>query len=189
MITRKDILKKAAEECITEFYKYAQPAGGYQEFKDILEHKYEDTREDPLYGRYYLSEENLKYIVNMFCDAYNIKDHWNSNMELLLHNLKEGGHADKYVKDENHPYGYRTFTEVSPLKDITSDFQSVFDIIEGYKNYYKFDREESSFKCSVLLGASPTSNKQAVIDYWKNKGVNIEIKDFNMDDIYYNNED
>lgn len=186
MITRKDILKKAVEECMIEFYKYAQPAGGYQEFKDILEHKYKDSREDPLYGRYYLSEENLKYIINMFCDAYNIKDHWNSNIELLLRNLREGGHNEEYIKDENHPYGYRTFKEVPSLKEIIPDFQKVIDIIENYKNFYKFDREESQFKCTILLGASPTSNKQAVIDYWKKKGVNIEINDFNIDDIYFN---
>lgn len=186
IISREEILKKAVEECMTELYKYAQPAGGYQEFKDILEHKYEDSREDPLYQRYYLSEENLKYIVNEFCAAYNIKEHWNNDIDLLLHNLKEGGYKDKYVKDENHPYGFRTFEEVSPLKDITPDFQKVIEIIENYKNYYKFDREESSFRCTVLLGASPTSNKQAVIDYWKKKGVNIDINDFKVEDIYYN---
>lgn len=189
IISRKEVLKKAVEECMTEFYKYAQPAGGYQEFKDILEHKYEDSREDPLYERYYLSKENLKYIIDMFCDAYNIKDRWNNNMDLLLHNLKEGGFDNDYIKDKNHPYGFRTFKVVPPLKDITPDFQKVIDIIENYKNYYKFDREECSFKYSVLLGASPTSNKQAVIDYWKKKGVNIDINDFNIEDIYYNNED
>lgn len=186
IISRNEILKKAVNECMETFYKYAQPAGGYQEFKDILEHKFEDSREDPLYGRYYLSEENIKYIVDEFCAAYNIKERWNYDMDLLLHNLNNGGYADKYVKDEEHPYGYRTFTEVPPLKEITPDFQKVLKVIEDYKDFYKFDKEESQFRCAVLLGASPTSNKQAVIDYWKKKGVNIDINDFDIEDICYN---
>ena len=43
------------------------------------------------------------------------------------------------------------------------------------KEFYHFDREETDFNYSVALGASPTSNKETVIEYWKSQGKDIEI--------------
>jgi hypothetical protein len=47
--------------------------------------------------------------------------------------------------------------------------------ITNCKEFYRFDREEADFSCSVALGASPTSNKETVIEYWKSQGKDIEI--------------
>ena len=55
--------------------------------------------------------------------------------------------------------------------------ETVLNTITNCKEFYRFDREESDFNCSVALGASPTSNKETVIEYWKSQGKNIEIID------------
>ena len=48
----------------------------------------------------------------------------------------------------------------------------IMELISTYRDYYRFDREESSFSASIALGASPTSNKDTVVSWWKeNKGI------------------
>ena len=38
------------------------------------------------------------------------------------------------------------------------------------------------------MNSSPTSNKQTVIDYWKSQGKDIEIKDFDIENVYFKEE-
>jgi len=65
--------------------------------------------------------------------------------------------------------------------------------LESCKNFYRFDRTESDFRIAIFLGASPSSNKEAVKKWWKdNKGIDIEIEDRNpsllWDKDYYGDE-
>ena len=67
--------------------------------------------------------------------------------------------------------------------------------ISECKNFYQFDREESSFRINVSLGASPTSNPETVKKYWKEKtGEDIQIEERNpklfwYQDMGYDDED
>ena len=61
-------------------------------------------------------------------------------------------------------------------EDIT---KIVMESISNCKDFYRFDREESSFSAGIALGASPTSNPDSVKEYWKSQGVDINIEERN----------
>ena len=62
----------------------------------------------------------------------------------------------------------------------------VMDTIDECKKFYRFDREESSFRITASLGASPTSNPESVKKYWKEKtGEDIQIEERNPKLFWY----
>ena len=206
MKTRDDIIREAVHNCFKEMYAKSQPSADYDELVrkfrsgEITENK----GETPIHDRYYLSMEEFVYIRDKYLDMYRMKNLWKSNVDFLRENLTEGSYKDVYISetiDENgdwHP-GYRTSEKVPNLKEL---FLNVFDeklklgdalrepiaeelynvvleTIDNCRDFYRFDREEEQFGYSVALGASPTSNKDRVIEYWKTQGVNVEIVDRN----------
>lgn len=207
MLDRDEILEKAYHECMAEMYAKAQPSADYNQLLEDAKNG-KIGKDEKVYERYYLSHEEFKHILGKYKDAYNIRSHWEDDIEVLERYIKEGGSKDKYIssyEDENgnfHP-GYRSYEKVTPLKEqlaeifyksdfytgsemdkaseelINNLYDKVIDIIDTCKNFYKFDREESSFDCSVALGPSPCSNKDIVIEYWKSLGVDIEIEERN----------
>jgi len=202
MIDRKEILKKAYHDCMCEMYAKAQPAADW----DNLVEEYRQGKigkDERIYERHYLSQYEFKYILEKYKRAYNIKEHWNSDIEVVEDYLKNGGHKNAWVEEETdsdgftHP-GYRSYKEVPPIKEqisnklngylIGSDrdnmSQEITDIvmnaISDCKTYYKFDYEENGFSCDVCLGASPTSNPETVKKWWKeNYDQDIEIEERN----------
>lgn len=200
MLDRDEILKKAYHECMAEMYAKAQPpADYYQLLEDAKNGKI--GKDERVYERHYLSHEEFKHISEKYKDAYNIKSHWQDDIEVLENYVKNGGNKDKYIeahtdeKGNYHP-GYRSYEKVDPISDQIYDslkaeigdecaelskkiLAVILDTIETCKEYYKFDREESSFDCSVALGPSPTSNAETVIEYWKSQGIDIEIEERN----------
>lgn len=209
MLDRDSIMQKAINECYEEMYHRAQPSADYKELiEKVKSGELQDSYEDPIYNRHYLSQEEFQYIRDKYKDAYGFKSHWNSDIELLESYLLNGGSKDKFIPTtmDDTGYikpGYRSYETVQPLvkqlRDIIQDdsktktvIETVFEMIKNCKNFYRFDREEQQFEISVTLGCSPTSNKQTVIDYWKSKGDNITIKDRNpllfWDEEYYGND-
>lgn len=197
-MTRSDILGQALKECMREMYSKAQPPADYDKYVKQVQSG-EITDERPyIYQRHYLSDKEAHYIVDKYIDTYRFKNEWISNIDLLLKDLKNGCIVDKYIDDytdsngNTHP-GYRGYDNRAPLKERISDIlkqsgtaenglsekicEEVFDYIENRRNFYRFDREENQFNYSIFLGSCPTSNKQAVIDYWKSQGKDIEIVD------------
>ena len=202
MLNRNEILKKAYIECMTEMYKRAQPSADFSQLiEDVNSGKI--PKDTAIYERYYLSHEEFKYILNKYIEAYDIKSSWFPHIELVEQYLIEGGTKDKYIEpyvDENGHYhsGCRGYESVLPIKKQINDIlneqlepghrtkiltdkitEAVMNTITNCKEYYHFDREESSFSASISLGASPTSNKDTVIEYWKSQGINIDIEDRN----------
>lgn len=204
MLDRDKILDEAFERCMEEMYLKAQPSVSYKKLiEGVKNGTIVDNVETPLYERYYLSHEEFKYILNKYIKAYRIQEEWHSNIELLEKYLNEGGTKDKYIEsytDENGNYhpGYRGFETVKPIKkqiidflqrNITADYninqlskditEIVMDNIKDCKEFYIFNREESSFSAGIALGASPTSNPDSVKKYWKSQGVDINIEERN----------
>lgn len=196
---RQEILKRAYHECMAEMYAKSQPSADYNQLlEDAKAGKI--GKDEKVYERHYLSHEEFKHILGKYKDAYNIKSHWEDDIEVLERYIKEGGSKDKYIeahtdeKGNYHP-GYRSYEKVEPLKEQLFDvleeyglydenmhnklYDIIVDTIDTCKNFYRFDREESSFDCSVALGPSPTSCAEAVIQYWAHQGVDIEIKERN----------
>lgn len=189
----KDMLSVATHDCFKEMYAKAQPSADYdvllQQKKDGL---IEDSNENPIYSRYYLSQEEFIYIKDKYINKYNLKHTWIPNVELVESYLKNGGSRDKYIgasidKNGFEHSGYSSYEKVKPLlnqfidcigdeKKATELVDIVMNNISDCKNFYKFDRAEDQFSISVSLGASPSSNEKAVKEYWKKQGIDIEIE-------------
>ena len=212
MLDREEILAKAYHDCMCEMYAKAQPEADWD---NILE-EYRTGKlgkNDRVYERHYLSMDEFLYIRDKYKTAYNIIGHWKDDADFLIKTLKEGGLKDKYnpeVIDEDgfkHP-GYRSAEDVGTFKDnIAKIFEQyigekntqklrdeitnkVIELLENYKDFYRFDREEETFDINISLGASPSSNAETVKKWWKeNYNVDIEIEERNPKLFWYRDND
>ena len=198
-ITRRDVLAEAVHDCYKEMYAKAQPSADWDQIiQDFKDGKYpKDTK---IYERHYLSQAEYLYITEKYMEAYRIKSEWKSDCDLIIDYLEKGGTKDKWIDDVVHENGFvepghRGYEDVPPLKEQFFELMKKWDCSESAKNmaeqlydkametikecrnFYKFDREEGDFKYTCALGASPTSNPQTVIDYWKSQGKDIEIEE------------
>lgn len=213
MLTRDEILSKAAHDCMCEMYAKAQPAADW----DNIVEEYRSGKigkNERVYDRHYLSMDEFLYIRDKYKTAYNIKKTWKPDMEFLEELLTNGGLKDGYVDDwvdsegNKHP-GYRSANDVPPLQEqinnllnkydgtkaavedakdeLTKDISNlVMETIKNYKNFYRFDREEDNFDCNIALGASPTANAETVKKWWKeNYNQDIEIEERNPKLFWY----
>lgn len=198
MLDRSQVIKKAYTECMAEMYAKSQPpADYYQLLEDAKNGKI--GKDEKVYEQHYLSYEEFMHIRDKYIKAYGLQATWKPNIEVLEDYLINGGTKDKYIEsrtDENGHYhpGYRDYEKVEPIStqikeilkseigegDVTDKIcneitKTVLNTIITCKEFYHFDREETDFNYSVALGASPTSNKETVIEYWKSQGKDIEI--------------
>lgn len=198
MLDRDQVIRKAYTECMAEMYAKAQPSADYyQLLEDAKNGKI--GKDEKVYERHYLSYEEFIHIRDKYIKAYGLQATWKSNIEVLEDYLINGGTKDKYIHsrtDEDGHYhpGYRGYEKVAPIAkqiqeilkteigegnvtDTISNkiIETVLNTISDCKEFYRFDREEADFNCSVALGASPTSSKETVIEYWKSQGKDIEI--------------
>ncbi len=213
MIDKAYVMKKAIHDCFKEMYAKAQPSADWDKIiEDYRNGVYK--KDEIIYDRYYLSQEEFIYIKNKYLDAYRLGETWRGHVEIIEKYLEEGGSKDKYIDtytDEEglvHP-GYRSYDHVLPLKEqiektlgdkyilynpeITKDIVNiVMETIKSCKNFYKFNMDETTFNFRVALGASPTCNKEKVIEYWKSQGKDIKIEERNpllfWEKDYYGNE-
>ena len=217
MLDRKEILNKAIHDCFKEMYAKAQPSADWDQIiKEFEEGK--RGKDEKVYEQHYLSQEEYTYILEKYLDAYNIRTQWKEDVEIVEEYLNSGGLKDKYIKehtDKNgdfHP-GYRSTEKVPSIKTqilkyldkhnkssenkeiATTLHKIVMKTISECKNFYKFDKEESSFRITIALGASPCCNPETVKRYWKEKtGEDIVIEERNPKlfwyrDMGYNDED
>lgn len=203
-MTRDSIFQEAVKNCFRELYRKSQPSADYDEIIEKVKNgEITDSKENPVYNRYYLSMEEFTYIRDKYLEAYKMKNTWKPNIDLLKSYFIEGGTKNKYIPEQTDKYGfthpgYRGYEKVLPFKEqvlnylrdcglhedmavkLSHDINNIAtDNIENCQEFYHFDREESAFSWAVTLGASPTSNKEKVIEYWKTQGIEINIKDRN----------
>lgn len=129
---------------------------------------------------YYLPHKVCKIVVDDFLEKYGFAFHWKDDMEFLLKILFEGGGIrEVYSADEHNDKPYRHCIDVEVLeKHIPKEYaDKVKEILEGYKNTYKFgSRDYNSMLFSVMN--SPNSNRETVINAWKEVfGEDIQIPD------------
>lgn len=172
-IDRSSIIEQAILECLTEMYAKAQPSADFNELIKL----YKGTNK-PFYQWYYLSEEEFKYILNKYLEAYKIKDKRQDYLDLIIDDLKNGYYVNVYKNAWTDEYGfhpgYKDYKEEKSLiKKIGEDTANkVFDILEERNHYYKVNLEENKFTSTIAFGCSPTSNVKTVLEHWGN----IEIK-------------
>ena len=190
MISRRDIIDKAVNDCYIEMYKWAQPSINLEEYLNNPELRKESDN-DKFYTRYYLSSDNIKYIVETYIKAYHIGRDWKDNIDLLLNYItSKDSVKDKYIPGKDGFPGHRGYEPIIPLQDITEDSEKVIDLINTCKDFYSRDFELEGFNMAIYLGASPYSNKEKVEEYWRTHGrPDFTIKDFDIDRIIYSEEE
>lgn len=220
-MTRKDVLSRAADECLKEFYSWAVPNITWDKFiieNKVYNKKYKEweklENKPPIleycgprpYEFYYLPKDIFDDIKEEYVNAYKL----NSQEELLniikiLKDYCKEPIIDKYIEGENGFPGYRGYEHpnnlekelieicdqhshepVNMAKEIQNKF---FEFLDMAGNFYNWNGELNSFYMTVCLGASPNSNKQAVIDNWKKyRNKDIEINEEQIKKDYYGEE-
>lgn len=153
---------------------------------------------------YYLPDKVKDTIVEGYVDAYKL----DSQQELLdtieiLKNYCNDPIIDKWIDDDEHHSGYKSYVRPACLKanivefleahydlrdsEYNSDSQEIldmfFEFLDMAGNFFNWNSELNFFNTNVYLGSSPSSNKQAVIDNWKiYRKTNIEIDDNEYDE-------
>jgi len=228
MVTRNDILSKAADDCMKELYSKVQPrvewevfekhceeyTKKYREWEQIDRDKRPDIKEycgPKPYEFYYLPADYMKEVCESYIDAYRLdqKKEFEGIIKILKNYFKEPI-VDKYIDDYtdehgNHHPGYRSYDHPANLKSRIEGLlrskcslnaeqgesmsEEICGMVDKFfamaESFFNWNRELNAFNMTVYLGPSPNSNKQAVIDNWKQyKGINITI-----DDSIYKEED
>jgi hypothetical protein len=121
MLDRKEILERAYHDCMAEMYANAQPPGDYDWYLEDAKAG-RIGKDECVYERHYLSQEEFEHIRDKYMDAYGIKEHWRPDIEVLEDYLNNGGTKDKYIPERvdedgfRHP-GYRGYEKVKPIKE------------------------------------------------------------------------
>lgn len=159
------------------------------------------------YEFYYLPSDIFKDIALCYVHAYKM----DTQQELLdtikiLKDYCKKPIVDKYIEGENGFPGHRGYEHpnnlekelieiceqhshepVNMAKEIQNKF---FEFLDMAGKFFNWNRDLNSFNTTVYLGPSPNSNKQAVIDNWKqyrNKDIEIDEKQIKED--YYGEEE
>ena len=173
-------MSKALHDCYCEMYAKSTPSGDWaQMVQDAQDGKI--AKDEKVYERHYLSEEDYKEIVDKYLDAYRVKSEWRDDVGVVEDFLANGGSEEVYDDETNQKEYVKIPTLKEDLSKIVDEglvdevYDCVMRKIDKCKNHYRFNSEESAFRFEVALGPSPTSNKQTVIDYWKEKGIDVEL--------------
>ena len=190
MLTRNDVLGKAIHECLADMYRWAQPS---IDIDKLIESGFKDSKENPLYKRHYLSQDNFIYIRDSFKIAYGIVDDWNDTFETLIDYLVKGGMEDDYKPATKDRPAYRDYKKVPALDTLIGKeaADKCLEHIKKCQNFYcGHSREVNQFDMTMALGVgSPNSCAKVVEDYWHEHGKpEFKVKEFKIEDVLYDEE-
>ena len=153
------------------------------------------------YEFYYLPKEVFKEIANSYIDAYCIDSQQNLLDTIdILKNYCLSPIKDSYIKESDgetrrgyiHPDNIKkTVQSLLQAFYLDSDCDSsyvsdelvkiFFEFLDDAGKFYCWNRDLNTFNTTVYLGPSPCSNKETVINNWKN----YRNKDITIDDSLY----
>lgn len=156
---------------------------------------------------YYLPEKIMREVCESYIHAYKFND----KQELLdtiiiLKNYCKDPIVDKYFEGESREDGtkrpgYRGYEHPDNLeKEInkiiddedTSEYiqNKFFEFLDMAGNFFNWTKDLYTFYTSIYLGASPNSNKKAVIENWKKyRNQDIEIDEEKIKKDYYGDDE
>lgn len=171
------------------------------------------------YEFYYIPRNVMKTICGNYVYAYRMDSQQNLlDIIEILKNYCIEPIKDKYIEehsDENGNYhpGYRSYEHPDNLEiclmnlitdsnlnlgnntgedlvKVTKELQNkFFEFLDMAGKFFNWNRDLNSFNMTVYLGASPNTNKEAVIENWKKyRNQDIEIKEITeeeFEDTYY----
>lgn len=155
------------------------------------------------YEFYYLPSDIFNDIKESYVYAYKLdrQKELLDTIEILKNYCKEPI-IDKYIEGKDGEPGHRGYDHPDNLeKEITKILgpeaednpyhvhkicDKFFEFLDMAGNFFNWNGDLNSFYMSVCLGASPNSNKQAVIDNWKKyRKQDIEIDEEQIKKEYY----
>ena len=200
------------KECIEYSEKYKKWESERKKNKELENKSRKECIGPAPYEFYYLPKEITKEICESYVYAYELDRHQNLlDIIEILKNYCKDPVVDKYVNDWtdetglHHP-GYRDYDHPDNLeKEITKILtkyddsmdseqgeeivNKFFEFLDMAGKFYNWNRDLNTFNCSVYLGPSPNSNKEAVIENWKKyRNQDIEIDEEQIKKEYYGEE-
>lgn len=168
MLTEKELKKEIITRCLDEMYQASQPSITWEEV----------SKTENGINEHYLSSEEYKFILEKYADMYNLKDQFMNDCDILIHDAEEGYSVDKYIEGDGDSPGYRGYEHKPPLKEQVGEEMAdkFIEFIKSRRNFYRLDKGYTQFAFTVM-NYSPNSNKETVIETWKEKGKDIEIID------------
>ena len=160
---------------ICDSYVYAYKLDNQQELLDTIE-TLKNYCKKPIVDKY----------VNDWTDetgfhhpGYRDYDHPNNLEKEIFSILKENSNYWKSAIGESNP------------SDLSKEIQSkFFEFLDMAGKFYNWNRDLNTFNCSVYLGPSPNSNKEAVIENWKKyRNQDIEIDEEQIKKDYYGDDE
>lgn len=193
MKVQQDIIAQARKDCLRELYKWAQPSVDYDRLMNEYMEKYAvdpSSVDNNFFEHYYLSQENMNYIIERFIEAYHIGKDWNDNIDLLIQYITGKPYKWNYIKDE-FGLNQKQLEHVPNLQETSPEhYQEILDLINTCKQFYSRDLVKESFTVPIYLGPSPSPFKDSVIEYWRNNGYpDFNIKEFNIDEVIYSDKE
>ena len=158
------------------------------------------------YEFYFIPKDILQDIYDNYVYAYKIDEKQNFlDIINILKDYCKNPIIDKWIEGENGEPGHRGYDHPDNLKEevgklllayvddeelVTKICNKFFEFLDMAGTFYNWNRELNSFGMSVYLGASPNSNKEAVIKNWKEyRGQDIKIDEEQIKKEYYGEED
>lgn len=183
---KSKILDEAIESCIREMYRFSQPSADYDKLKEYAKEHPEEEKEFPTFRRYYLSNEQFKYILHKYAKAYHLIPEWKNNIDTIISDFEEGSMKKEYKKDS---YGEMVseYVTTPPLRERigNENTKKVLEMLDEISNFYKRDMDARYFYSSLSLGHSPSSNLNEVKEYWKDKGLEMEFEERHCDEYVF----
>lgn len=191
------------KECIEYSEKYKKWESERKKNKELENKSRKECIGPAPYEFYYLPKEIMKEICESYVYAYELDRHQNLlDIIEILKNYCKDPVVDKYVNDWtdetgiHHP-GYRGYDhpdnlekELEKILHNTSTVRLIqekfFEFLDMAGEFFNWNRDLNTFNCSVYLGPSPNSNKEAVIENWKKyRNQDIEIDEEQIKKDYY----
>ena len=187
MLNATEVFNRSFTDCMQEMYAKAQPPLDYAKVvEDLRTRKLIEDPKSPIHQHHYLSSDEFTYILDKYVDAYGFRNNWREHLDTTLDYVVNGGLKDVYIKGNGEYLGHKGTEKVAPLKEQFLNLvkdpelakqleELVVSHIKCCQNFYRGNQNETRFRASIALGASPTSNKEAVIQYWNSLGKPITI--------------
>ena len=185
-MNRQKVLEEAVNKCMKELYSLAQPKISWEDFieenrkylekEKEFEKKNKEYLEPKPYEFYYLPSEILKDITNSYIYSYKLDEHQD-----LLDIIEIIKNYCNHPLEDKQPKLEEELTEIVPdsilgkSNIVLSIKNKFFEFLDKIGEFYKRNSELQAFNMTIYLGASPSSNKESVIENWK-KYRNIDIK-------------
>ncbi|MEE3343913.1 MAG: hypothetical protein VZS44_07485 [Bacilli bacterium] len=180
-------LPKEIMKDICDSYIYAYKIDSQQELLNTISILKEYCRK-PIVDKY-IEEHTDEY--GNWHPGYRSYDNPN-NLEEEVQKIFDNEILPDICKQYNKQYDLQTTgIESSVSKAYSQIFQNkFFEFLDMAGNFYNWTRDLNAFNMSVYLGASPCSNKDAVIENWKKyKNQDIKIDEKQIEKEYYGEED